>query len=253
MVEIVTLCCFATLAGFIDAIVGGGGLIQVPALLVTLPDKPIPMLFGTNKTASIFGTSAAVVQFGRQVKFHLPMLVATGITSLICSYSGAKLVSSIGNTNLKPFILALLVAVFIYTVFKKDLGNLPTKQLSNTQLAIRGALAGGIIGFYDGFFGPGAGSFYVLAFIGLLGFDFLHASAHAKVANWLTNAASLAVFIPQGNVIWHYALPMAACNLVGGVLGARMAIAKGNTFVRYIFLFVMFLTILRYAWDVFSH
>jgi uncharacterized membrane protein YfcA len=148
--------------------------------------------------------------------------------------------------------LALLVAVFIYTIFKKDLGNLPTKQLSTAQLCTRGGLAGGLIGFYDGFFGPGAGSFYVLAFIGLLGFDFLRASAYAKVANWLTNAAALAVFIPQGNVIWHYALPMAAANLLGAILGARMAIAKGNAFVRQIFLLVIFLTILRYAWDVFK-
>jgi uncharacterized protein len=249
---IFTLCAFALLAGFIDSIVGGGGLIQLPGLLITLPDKPIAMLFGTNKTASIFGTSAAVIQFGRRVSFHLPMLVATGIAALVCSYYGATLVSKIGNTNLKPFILALLVAVFIYTIFKKDLGNLPTKQLSTAQLCIRGALAGGIIGFYDGFFGPGAGSFYVLAFISVLGFDFLQASAHAKVANWLTNAAAMAVFIPQGNIIWGYALPMAAFNLLGGILGARMAIAKGNGFVRYIFLLVIFLTILRYAWDVFG-
>ena len=148
--------------------------------------------------------------------------------------------------------MVVLVVVLAYTLWKKDFGKLHAPKLSTTQQVLVGLIAGTGIGFYDGFLGPGTGSFLVLAFVGLFGFSFLHASASAKAVNVITNFAALAYFLSHGSVLWQFALPMAACNVGGSLLGTRMAIARGAGFVRGMFIVVVGLLILRLGYDVWS-
>ena len=251
MTEILTLCFFAFLAGFIDSIVGGGGLIQVPALLVTLPQYSVQMLLGTGKIPSFTGTMMSAFQYGKKVKFQWWWLLPASVAALTFSIIGSSLVSQLDSRTLKPLILVLLVLVAIYTFIKKDLGSIKTKEISRSKSMSYGIIIGSILGLYDGFFGPGTGSFLVLAFISILGFDFLTSSAHAKIVNLFTNLGSIIIFGWHGNILLQYAIPMAIFNLAGSFIGSKMAILKGNGFVRIIFLLVIVLMILRYSYDIF--
>ena len=244
------LSVLAFMAGFIDAVVGGGGLIQLPALLVTLPNAPLPTIFGTNKIAALSGTSMAAFQYAKRIRFNVKLLITISVASFIASYFGAKIVSIINPATLKPIILIILIAIAIYTFIKKDLGKIATKQLSLTRQMLFGAAIGLIIGFYDGFFGPGTGSFFVLAFVVILGFEFVQASAYAKIVNCMTNISALIVFIRQGNYIIGIAILMAVFNIAGSVIGSKMALKRGNGFIRVFFLIIVTIMILRYGYDV---
>ena len=246
------LSVLAFMAGFIDAVVGGGGLIQLPALLVTLPNAPLPTIFGTNKIAALSGTSMAAFQYAKRIRFNVKLLIVISVASFIASYSGAKIVSIINPATLKPIILIILIAIAIYTFIKKDLGKVETKQLSLTQQMLFGAVIGLIIGFYDGFFGPGTGSFFVLAFVVILGFEFVQASAYAKIVNCMTNISALIVFIRQGNYIIGIAILMAIFNIAGSIIGSMMALKRGNGFIRVFFLIIVTIMIIRYGYDVFK-
>lgn len=230
--------------------VGGGGLIQVPALLVLLPDVAIATLFGTNKCVSIWGTSAAVWQYARHVQLPWRAVLPTVLAALLFGYLGAATVSHLHPAALRPLILAVLVAVLAYTLWRKDFGAMHAPRLGRSAQILAGLATGAGIGFYDGFFGPGTGSFLVLAFVALFGFSFLHASASAKIVNVVTNLAAIAYFVPRGHVLPAVVLPMALCNLAGGWLGASLAIRRGSAFVRLLFLLVVGLLILRFGWDV---
>ena len=247
---IVTLCAFSFLAGFIDAIVGGGGLIQTPALLFTLPQYPVTTLIGTTKIPSLAGSLMGAFQYNRRVvvagRFIGPMM----IIAFGASWLGSWTLTQIPNTVMKPIVGLILVAVFIYTFTKKDFGQQPHRTVTKAKQRIRMGLMGVVLGFYDGFFGPGTGSFLVLGFITLIGFDFLKASAHAKLVNVATNLASTLFFIHKGGLLYVVALPMAVANLSGAFFGARLAILKGNQFIRIFFLLVVAATILRFGWDL---
>jgi len=246
------LSVLAFMAGFIDAVVGGGGLIQLPALLVTLPDSSLPTIFGTNKIAALSGTSMAAFQYAKRIRFNVKLLIAISVASFIASYFGAKIVSIINPATLKPIILVILIAIAIYTFIKKDLGKIETKQLSLSRQMLFGAAIGLIIGFYDGFFGPGTGSFFVLAFVVILGFEFVQASAYAKIVNCMTNISALIVFIRQGNYIIGIAILMAVFNIAGSIIGSKMALKRGNGFIRVYFLIIVTIMIIRYGYDVFK-
>jgi uncharacterized protein len=250
-VTLIVLAFFAFTAGFIDSVVGGGGLIQVPGMLITFPDKPVPALFGTGKIAALAGTSMAAYQYAKRVRFNYVLLLIVSAAAFVASYLGAKLMSLINVNTLKPVILVILILIAIYTFLKKDLGSVQTKALPINKQITYGVLLGAIVGFYDGFFGPGTGSFLVLGFVALLGFDFVHASAYSKVINCLTNLSALIVFIKQGNYIIEIALLLAIFNITGNILGSRMALKKGNGFVRIIFLVIVTIMIVRYGYDVF--
>ena len=245
------LAAFAFIAGFLDAIVGGGGLIQLPALLIQFPQLALPTLFGTNKIAALSGTSIAAVQYAKRIRFNWKVLLSISFFSFLFSFLGARTVSYLDSEALKPLILIILIAIAIYTFIKKDLGNVATKDLSTTKKMIFGALIGAVIGFYDGFFGPGTGSFFVLAFVVILGFDFLSASAYAKVVNCITNISALLVFVNHGNYLLEIAILMAAFNIAGNFLGTKIAFKKGNGFIRIVFLIIVMLMILRYSKEVF--
>lgn len=246
------LAVFAFIAGFVDSVVGGGGLIQLPALLINLPTSPVPTVFGTNKISSICGTGTAAYQYSRRVKFHYGLLAVVCGVSLASSYAGAKIVSYLNVNLLKPLILLVLILIALYTYRKKDLGTYQKKHAELRRQVLFGALIALVVGFYDGFFGPGAGSFLVLGFVMFLGFEFIEASAYAKMVNTMTNIGALMVFIRQGNYILEIALVMAACNMAGSIIGTRVAMKNGNQFVRKLFLVVVCIMIIRYAWDVYT-
>lgn len=251
--DLILLCCFSLCAGFIDAIVGGGGLIQTPAILFTFPQYPVATLLGTTKIPSFSGTGMAAWQYAQKVSFNRPLLAVTAITAFFAAMLGASLVSYLPNQFLKPVMLCLLIAVAVYTWFKKDFGQTAQEALlSSGNTWAWGAVIGGVIGFYDGFFGPGTGSFLILAFISLMGFDFLHASAHAKVVNLATNIAAILYFALHGHILWPVTIAMAVSNLTGSFFGARLAILKGNQLVRRFFLVVVIGTILRFAYELFK-
>ena len=254
-VDIFCLCLFAFLAGFVDSVVGGGGLIQLPALFIFLP-KPlaasIPAVFGTNKLSSICGTSAAVIQYSRHVPMNLHSILPAGLAAFMFSFLGARAVSLMNAQALKPLVLFLLVAVAIYTSLRKDFGRLHGPQFTAHRERLYGILVGIAIGFYDGFFGPGTGSFLIFIFIGLFGFDFLTASASAKVINFAANLSALIYFAATHRILYQFAVPMGLCNLMGSLLGSRLAVLKGNTFVRNLFLIVAAAMILRFGWEVFG-
>ena len=249
--DILFLCIVAFAAGFVDAIIGGGGLIQVPTALVVLPQYPVATVIGTLKIPAISGTSMASIQYARNVKLDFRMLVLMMIVAGGAAYAGSALLTVISNSFMKPFILIVLVLVAIYTFSKKTFGLHVEKAHSRFQEWMYCICISIILGFYDGFIGPGSGSFLVLAFIGFLGFDFLKASAHAKFVALSTNFGSICFFALKGKIIYNIALPMAVGNALGGLIGARLAILKGNAFIRIFFLVVVCITILRFAYDVF--
>lgn len=243
-----SVCAFV--AGFIDAVVGGGGLIQLPALLIGFPDRAVATLFGTNKIAALSGTSVAAWQYSRRIKFDYRFLFTVAVFAFGASICGARLVSLVRAEVLKPVILVILIVMAIYIYVKKDLGTVQGKLLPLRLKLLFGALVGGVVGFYDGFFGPGTGSFLILGFVVLVGFEFVTASAYAKVINCLTNISALMVFISQGHFILGIGLAMAAMNIAGNIVGSRMAMRKGNGFVRNVFLLVVSLLIVRYGYDI---
>ncbi|MFN0293289.1 sulfite exporter TauE/SafE family protein [Pedobacter helvus] len=249
--ELVLLCLAAFGAGFIDAIVGGGGLLQTPATLLILPNYPVASIFGTVKIPSLLGTTVAAYRYSKQVKFNLKVLSACVLSAFCASLLGAYSVSLINNQVIKPIILLVLLLVAVYTYFNKQFGIHQHKSHSVKKQVLLAGLFGLIIGFYDGLIGPGTGSFLILVFIAVLGFDFVGASAHAKIVNMATNLAALIYFSSTGHVLYQYAIPMAIFNVLGSFLGAKLALLKGNKFIRIFFLIVVFGTILRFAYDVF--
>ncbi len=249
--EIITLCIAAFAAGFIDAIVGGGGLVQTPAILVTLPQYPVATLLGTTKIPSFTGTSIACFQYAKRIKLQWKLVLLMCCIALVAAITGSYTVTIISNQFMKPVIFCVLIAVAIYTYTKKNFGTAVSKNLHPKHELLYGALFALAIGFYDGFIGPGAGSFLVLFFIGSLGFDFLKASAHAKFVNLATNIGSIIYFGGTGHILYHYAIPMAAFNFMGSFIGSRLAIARGNTFIRIFFLLVVAGTIIRFGYDIF--
>ena len=248
---LISLAFFAFIAGFIDAVVGGGGLIQLPALLINFPSTPLPTLFGTTKIAGFSGTSIAAIQYSKKVKFDFRFLMYLAIISMSAAYIGAKVVYLINVNTLKPLILFILIIIAIYTFIKKDFGQFQTKQLSVVKSYFLGGLMAIFIGFYDGFFGPGTGSFLVLGFVVLLGFEFIKASAYAKVVNCMTNIGALSVFIVNGNFILVVSIVMAISNVLGSYWGSKMAIKKGNGFIRIFFFIIVCVMILRYGYDIY--
>ncbi len=248
--DLFTLCSFAFLAGFIDAIVGGGGLVQMPALFFTLPQVPVPVLLGTSKIPSAFGSLTGTVQYARRVALRWSLLGWLLPVAFGSALAGSWLVTWFSSAFLKPLMLGVLLGVFAYTLLQKNFGTAREAPHPDRVLLWRGVLMSAACGLYDGFFGPGTGSFLVLGFVGLLGFDFLRASAHAKSVNLATNLASIVLFGSKGLIVWSLALPMAVCNASGAYFGVKLALLRGNGFVRVFFLGVVLATILRFAYDL---
>lgn len=248
---LLALCAFALLAGGIDAVVGGGGLVQLPALFVLLPEARAAALLGTNKLSSIAGTATAAVTYSRLAAVDWRTALPAASAAFVASAAGARTAAAVDEQVLRVLVLVLSVAVAVYTLATRRLGEAERLRFPRRALHLAAAVViGGSIGFYDGIFGPGTGSFLVFALVGVLGLDFLHASASAKVINTATNAAALVYFGLTGSVLWAYGLPMAVANVAGSVLGARLAVRFGNRFVRVVFLVVLTGLITRLALDL---
>jgi uncharacterized membrane protein YfcA len=247
---LVLLGLAAVAAGFVDAVVGGGGLIQLPALLVGLPQAAPTQILATNKLASVCGTSVSAATYYRRVRpdprTFLPMMAV----AFAGSFAGAAVASQIPRDAFEPIVLVALVLVGAYVLFKPTLGLATALRWSGHRHLAAALGVGFVIGLYDGALGPGTGSFLVFSLVGLLGYSFLEASANARLTNWATNLGALALFIPQGAVLWKVGLVMGGCNLVGGYIGARVAVSRGARFVRVFFIVVVSAFIVKIGGDV---
>jgi len=244
--EVVALLTLAALAaGFVDAVVGGGGLIQLPALVIGLPSATPLQLLATNKLASVCGTTVSSATYYRRIRPDPRTFVPLMVLAFVGAMLGAVIASLLPRSVFEPIILVVLVVVGGYVVAKPALGAATALRFTGRRHLALAMLTGLVIGCYDGALGPGTGSFFVFTLVGLLGYDFLEASAKARLANWATNLGALAVFVPQGAVMWKLGLVMGAANLVGGYLGARTAVSRGARFVRIFFIVVVSAFILR--------
>ncbi len=250
--DLILLLVAALFAGFVDAVAGGGGLIQVPTLLMALPAESPATVFGTNKLASIFGTGNAALRYARRVALPWGVALPAAAAAFLFAFAGAAAVAWLPKAVVRPLVLGLLVLVLAYTMVKPGFGVLPGSRLAPDLERRRALWVGAVLGFYDGFFGPGAGSFLIFAFVRFFRLDFLHASSAAKVVNFATNAAALAYFVPSGHVLWMTGLAMALFNIAGALLGARLALRHGSGFVRGVFVVVASVLIARLGYDTFA-
>ena len=246
------LAVAAFAAGLIDAIAGGGGLIQQPALMIGLAKTETVVILGTNKVPSIFGTSASALMYRRNIKTDSKLLLTMVVPAFLGSMGGASLASRIPSEVLKPIVVSLLIAVLIYTWKRPQLGQIESLRQSEPLRLKIAAFAAVVIGFYDGLIGPGAGSFLVLTLVAVLGFAFLSASAIAKVVNVATNLGAIIIFGANGEIIWKIGLTLAIANVAGGLIGAHLALKGGSNLVRKVFMGVTLALIIKVAIDTIS-
>lgn len=245
------LCGAALLAGLVDAVVGGGGLIQIPALFTVLPNVAAASLLGTSKLAGIWGTGAAAISLARRVRIEWGTAVPAAMTAFVLAFAGAYTVTRIPPDFIRKLLPFILVLVALYTLKKKDFGSVHAPIHSGMKERAVAMVVGGGIGFYDGFFGPGTGSFLVFLFVRFFGFNFLGASAVAKVVNVACNLAALLWFGYSGHLLWRVGLAMALFNVLGSLIGSHLAVRNGSAFVRKVFLLVVTSLILKTTYDAF--
>jgi uncharacterized membrane protein YfcA len=236
---LVLLALAALAAGFVDAVVGGGGLVQLPALLVGLPSASPVQVLATNKLSSICGTTVSSATYYRRIRPDPRTFGPLMACAFAGSVGGAFIGSHISDSAFDPIVLGVLVLVGGYVLARPELGATTGLRYAGRRHIATAMVTGLGIGVYDGALGPGTGSFFVITLVGLLGYSFLEASAKARLANWATNLAALSVFVPQGAVLWKVGFVMGGCNLLGGYLGARTAVTRGTRFVRIFFILVV--------------
>lgn len=250
---IILLCIAAAAAGWVDAVTGGGGLLQLPAILVGVPQASAVQALGTNKVSGVFGTGAAAITYARRIRPDLRTAVPMALTAFVGALAGASTARLLPAEVFRPIVVILLVAVWFWTLLRPAMGAVDRIRWQGTRRHyVIAVVAGGVIGFYDGILGPGTGSFLLIVLVAVLGYSFLSASVTAKIVNLGTNIAAIAVFGLTGSVLWTLGLLMALCNVTGAIVGARTAIARGSGFVRIVFLIVVAILIVRLAWDVFA-
>lgn len=238
-------------AGWIDAVVGGGGLIQLPALLAIPGIAPVQAL-ATNKLGSVFGTTTSAITYARRVRPDLATAIPMALVALAGSFGGAGLATVLPASVFKPIILVAIIAVALFTVFRPQLGQYTQLRLKGRRHLAAACGLGAVIGFYDGLIGPGTGSFLVIALVSGIGYAFLEASAKAKIVNMATNLGALILFVPHGAVLWGLGLALGAANMCGGYVGARMAVSRGNRFIRWVFLGVVAALAVKLGLDVWN-
>ncbi|MEZ5116325.1 MAG: TSUP family transporter [Candidatus Nanopelagicales bacterium] len=244
------LCAAALVAGWVDAVSGGGGLVQLPALLLAMPGQPPAVALGTNKLSAVLGTSAAAVTYLRRATPDLRTAVPMAVAAFVGSALGATVATRVPPGAFRPVVLVLLVVAWLWTLLRPALGEEEARRFTGRRHYALAVAGGAVIGTYDGMLGPGTGSFLVFLLVAGLGYSFLRASATAKVVNVGTNLAALIVFGVSGSVLWGLGLLMGAANVLGAVIGARTAVARGSGFVRVVFLAVVGVLIARLGWDV---
>jgi uncharacterized membrane protein YfcA len=238
-------------AGFVDAIAGGGGLIQTPAMLLAFPNNNPVSVVGTSKTAAFFGTSTAAIKYRKSIKTDTRLLLAMVIPAFIGACFGALMASHISSQSFKSTIFFMMIAIFIYTLIKPDLGKVQVEKHSRNKLMSIGGAAAFVIGFYDGLIGPGTGTLLMIFLVAVMGFAFVGASAIAKVVNAMTNLASIIVVGLGVGILWKIGFFLAFANLAGGYAGSHVAIKKGSGFIRIFYLIVTGLLILRLGYSLY--
>ncbi len=241
----------AFFAGLVNSVAGGGGLIQLPLLLGLLPTTVPATVFGTNKTASFFGTCAAAGRYAERALVPWRLILPAALAAFAASYAGSTLMTRLPVGLIRPLVLFLLVGVTVYTWFRKDFGAVDANHPVRRRTVALAIGVGIVLGFYDGFFGPGTGSFLIFAFIRLFGFDFLRASASAKWINLMTNLASILAFGFAGHILWGLGLAMAAGNVAGSLVGSHLALRHGSGFIRRVFLLASMVLIVKFGYDTF--
>jgi uncharacterized protein len=240
----------AFFAGFIDAVVGGGGLVQVPALFILFPQLSHTNVIASNRLASIAGTIVAARQYVKQAPVNKLYVILTGVCIAAASYSGVFLMHKIPTLVFKQILFFVILALAFYTLFKKDIGQHTTQKASGRKLLVLFMAIGILLGLYNGTIGPGTGTLLVFSFVQLVGFNFLQANAYAKLCNAIADGASLIAFIFQKAIVFKIALPMMLFNVLGSYIGSSTAIKKGNAFIRIVFIIVLLLLLVRFAWDI---
>ncbi|NUP01820.1 MAG: TSUP family transporter [Nonomuraea sp.] len=249
--QVVVLLAAAAGAGWIDAVVGGGGLVQLPALLVA--GIPPVQAMATNKFSSVFGTASAAVAYARSTKVDRQVALPGAALAVVSAGLGAWAAAAISADVLRPVVMVVLVAVAAFVTLRPSMGAVPQPHLRTNARVVAAVVAAGVgVAFYDGIMGPGTGTFLIIAFTTILGLDFVSASASAKIINVGTNLGALAVFGLQGHVQWALGLGMAVCNVAGAQLGARTAIKRGAAFVRIVLLCVVTAMVIRLGWQQFG-
>lgn len=250
---LLALVVAAGFAGWIDAVVGGGGLVQLPSLVIGLPrDIPTPLVLGTNKISSFAGTLSASWVYLKRVKVRWGFVVPLVAGAFAGSAVGASLSRHLPRATLTPVVLVAVIVVGAYVYFRPSLGLNHAPRHDGVAASVRAGGIGIIVGLYDGLLGPGTGSFFVILIVALLGYGFLEASVNAKIANLTTNIAAIAVYGLHGELLWVLGGCMAAANITGGLLGARMALRRGNGFIRRVFLVAMAILVVKLGWDTLS-
>ncbi|QIS19905.1 TSUP family transporter [Nocardia terpenica] len=247
------LLAAATAAGWVDAVVGGGGLIILPTLLLVAPTLAPQTALGTNKIAAFCGTSAATITFARKVPMRWRLLLPGAAIAAVTAGAGSAAVALIDRRYFVPIVMVVLVGVAIFVTLRPSLGRTmathpPTRR--KTILVI--ALAAGLIGCYDGLLGPGTGTFLIITFATLLGTEFVRAAAMAKVINCGSNLGALILLGATGHILWALGAAMAVANVLGAVVGSRMALARGAGFVRAVLLIVVTAMVVRLGWQQFG-
>lgn len=245
------LAFFAFCGGLIDAAVGGGGLVQVPALLHALPQYSLSTVFGTNKLAVLAGNISSIVSYVKRINIVWRLMLPTMMSAFVCAFLGALSVSFIPKNLMQYVVFFILIAMAVYTFIKKDLGRVHSHIQCGKKEILLGVLFGGLIGFYDGVFGPGSGSLLLFVFVKYFGFDFLNASASAKLVNLGTFSAALIFFIPSGHVLWMIGGVVAASNIAGALTGTFLALRYGSGFIRIFFLILLVFLIGRMGVSIF--
>jgi uncharacterized membrane protein YfcA len=253
VLELIALCLSALAAGFVDATVGGGGLLQIPALFAVLPGKTPAMLLGTNKFAAICGTLNASYTYSRHIRLPLRFMGLICVVSAIAAAIGAQSARFVAPALFRLALPVVLLGILVYTIKQKTLGTSPSTHPIGYHSIWKGCVIGCLVGWYDGFLGAGTGTFFIFLFIKFLRFDFLHASAAAKLVNVSTNLGALVLFLTANDVLWRFAIPMAIANTIGGILGARLAILRGNKYVRRLFILIVACLLLKTGLDAVSY
>lgn len=249
--ELAVISLASLLAGFLDSIVGGGGLVLVPAMFATFPSSHPATLLGTNKGAAIWGTGMAAWQYSRRVDLRWAVLLPAAALGFAGSMAGAWVVTLISPDFLRKLLPFILLAMLLYTLAKKQMGQVHAPRFTGRSEVLAAGFIGLTLGFYDGFFGPGTGSLFVFLMVRWLGYDFLNASASAKVMNCATNLAALILFTAKGHVWWHFVAVMAVANVAGSLLGTHLALKHGAGFIRAVFVLVVGALILKTGYDAF--
>lgn len=248
MEVLIIICPLVFLAGIIDAVAGGGGIISLPAYIFA--GIPIHIAYGTNKFASCIGTSISSIKFFRSGNIKIKPALLSAAGALIGSWFGAQIVLLLNEKYLNYCLIIILPIVSLFLLFNRNFGIKNKKEISNKKLYILSFIIGLLLGAYDGFFGPGTGTFLVICFTGILGFNLITASGNAKIVNLASNFSALIAYILGGKVMFSIGVPAAVCAIAGNYLGAHLAIKNGDKIIKPIIFLAIGLLFIKVIFDL---